>query len=208
MGVYRTYILVVCVCLAGCANNGGSGNSKKSALPFVDEALSGNGTAHSYPLTKEVKDETKYPQGSTAISGAKDFVFVLGQGSGWHGFNTLRVNEAGKSVYVFGEGKIRRAEFTLSAAQLDSLQKELTALDVFTLSAGYLANVYDGTQWFVKVQAGGQRKAIWCDNHFPARVVQISDFVAKNILPAFKKEIDAAVPVTLKPEEIEASDWK
>src|SRR5262245_48923612 len=77
--------------------------------------------AEQFPLD-HVEEETKrFPQGSAAIPSAPDFLFILGQGSGWHGFDTLKVEASGKAEITYGGErgeKWRHAVFQLSKEEL------------------------------------------------------------------------------------------
>jgi hypothetical protein len=111
--------------------------------------------------------------------GARDFALVLGQGSGWHGYHTLRVSAAGRCDFTYfvsssrvstggagdhgiAAGQVytdqvwRRAEFQLSDPEQLRLREALVAADVFGLQDEYInRRVADGTQWVVWLRAGG-----------------------------------------------------
>ena len=176
---------------------------------FVPEALS-HGEAHQGTLAHTEDEKEAFPDGSKSVLNANDFVFVLGQGSGWHGYNVLKVNTTGKCEYTFGgerTGKWQRAAFLLSAAELTELQAKIVETDLFALAKGYFFNAHDGTQWFVKVQGKSQRKSVYCDNYFPQEIVRLSQFVAERVMAGHKKEIDAAVAIDLKWDEFEKETW-
>jgi hypothetical protein len=79
------------------------------------------------------------------------------------------------------------------------LRRLLVDVDFFRLKRGYHANVHDGTQWLVKARAAGRSKRVYCNNHFPARVIALSEFVRTRVLDAHDGEIARAEPVVLAP---------
>ena len=101
-----------------------------------------------------------------------------------------------------------RAVFRLAADQLDGLERELTAIDVFSLKRAYLANVDDGTQWFLRVRAAKQRKTVVLDNHFPDPIVRVAEYVRTRIVPAHRSEIDAAAPLASHDKLQEPMRWE
>ena len=205
-------VVVLIAISVGALNPGHEADRRALDKKFrghVIESLSGETVLQS-PLVNSIEEAEAVPNGSAAIRDCKDFVFVLGQGSGWRGFNVLKVIAAGECTYSIAgaeKGAWRRARFQLNESELDGLKKKLTELDVFAMKRGYSAGIQDGTQWFVKVQASGQRKAIWCDNHFPANIVEISIFVGEKIIATHRREIEGATSVELKPEDVETVRW-
>jgi hypothetical protein len=170
----------------------------------------GRSQAAQFPLD-HVEDEPKhFNSSSAAIVGAIDFLFVLGQGSGWHGFDTLKIDASGQAELVFGGedgGTWRRATFRLSTAELAGLERELAVIDVFALKRGYFARVDDGTQWFVRARAAQQRKTVVLDNHFPEAIVRVADHVRTRIVAAHRDEITAATPLTSHGKLDEPMRW-
>jgi hypothetical protein len=161
-------------------------------------------------LARTEADKDSYSETSKGLLAANDFVFVLGQGSGWHGYNVLRIDSDGHCEFTYGgeqTGKWKRASFALSSDELVALKSQLIELNLFASNRAYLSDVHDGTQWFVKLQANGRHKAIYCSNYFPAEVVKLSRFLADKILPQHKSEIDVAATIELKPDEREHETW-
>ncbi len=117
-----------------------------------------------------------------------DFAFVLGEGSGWHGYDVLRIAATGECWYTFakleGDKTVwRGAEFRVDEAALAKLRAELNEVRYFSLEDTYRdPNVDDGTQWFVKVRVGNNKKGVYCDNAFPPEIVRLSEFVHQEIL--------------------------
>lgn len=184
----------------GCKTASSNGAPEDAAISAPAEKariLEMTGAAYDWPdrpLTIR-KDSATFTQKSTAIVGAKDFVFVLSQGSAFDGKNVLDVDAHGGATFVFGKnGAMFRAAFVLSPEQLEALQKELAAIDVFALDAHYVDEaVRDGTLWGLQVQAAGQRKTVGCGNAFPSAMVRLSRFVRLRIIDAHESAISNAV---------------
>jgi hypothetical protein len=165
--------------------------------PQILEML-GRSVAAQFPLDHVEEEPKRFPLGSGTIVGAPDFAFVLGQGSGMNGFDTLTVDASGQATLVFEGvrgGPSRLARFRLSPPELEGLQRELAAVDLFGLKRGYFARVDDGTQWFVRVQAVRQRKTVVLDNHFPEPIVRLTLHVRDEVLAPHREAIDAAEPI-------------
>ncbi len=127
-----------------------------------------------------------------------DFSFVMGEGSGWHGYDVLRIAATGEARYTFAkvEGQRtvwRAAEFVVEKPMLARLRATLNDTKYFSLRSTYQdADVADGTQWFVKVRIGDSRKGVFCDNAFPPEIVRLSEFVHAEILDPRLREFASA----------------
>jgi hypothetical protein len=78
---------------------------------------------------------------------------------------------------------------------LSKLRAELNDVRYFSLQKSYRdPNVDDGTQWFVKVRVGNNKKGVYCDNAFPPEIVRLSEFVHREILEPRMPEL-ASAPV-------------
>jgi antitoxin component YwqK of YwqJK toxin-antitoxin module len=139
--------------------------------------------------------------------GARDFAFVLAQGSGWHGFNTLRVSADGKCEYryFFCSGSVsplgqiyrrqvwRKAVFQLTDDLQRALRDALSAADLFSLADQYAnQRIADGTQWEIRLRAEGKEKRIWCSNEFPEPLRQLSRTIRGQILEPHRAELATA----------------
>ena len=117
-----------------------------------------------------------------------DFAFVLGEGSSWHGYDVLRIAATGECWYTFAklegdETVWHGAEFTVDEATLAKLRGELNEARYFSLQDRYGdPKVSDGTQRFVKVRVGENRKSVRCDDACPPEIVRLSEFVHQTIL--------------------------
>ncbi len=136
-----------------------------------------------------------------------DFAFVMGEGSGWHGYDVIRIAATGEARYSFAklEGSKtvwRAAEFRVDKAMMAKLRATLNEQKYFSLQGEYRnPEVKDGTQWFVKVRIGDRKKGVYCDNEFPPEITRISEFVHREIIDPRLREFAHA-------PEIDAEDAK
>jgi hypothetical protein len=126
-----------------------------------------------------------------------DFEFAMGVGSGLHGLDVFRVDGRGQASYVFANGeRWWRAEFQVSPALLARLRQLLVEVDYPSLKRAYYASVCDGTQWCIRVAAGGTARKVYCDNHFPDGARRLARFVGQELLPAHEDDIKEAGRIT------------
>lgn len=150
--------------------------------------------ARSHPFDTVVKETKRFTGFDEAIRSSSDFQFVLGQGSGRDGYDTLTIEGSGASRLVFRakDTTWHEAKFVLAKDMVEALRAELVAISFGTLHRQYTAQVNDGTQWFVRVRVGAQRKGVFLDNHFPTPVVRLSEFVRTTIVEPRLPDIEAS----------------
>jgi hypothetical protein len=174
-----------------------------------------------FPLSRTVDDPASADSGSVDLVGARDFRFIMGDGSGWHGYNVIKIGADGKSEYTFSYwvqgtdsngSRIQTqhwkcAEFSVDAGTLAELRKLLAEVNFFKLKKEYDANVEDGTQRWIKVEASGKRKGVYCNNHFPQVFMRIYGFVNDRIIAAHPVEIGAAQEIELHKKDMEPESY-
>jgi hypothetical protein len=124
--------------------------------------------------TWTVDDPASRDADSVDWQNAPDFQFTWGDGSGWHGYDSVKMSASGKVTYVFRDSADRgwawkRAEFTVDSLTVRDLRQLLKDVDYFRLKQAYHAAIEDGTQRFVKVEISGKRKGVYCTTTFPAK---------------------------------------
>jgi antitoxin component YwqK of YwqJK toxin-antitoxin module len=148
--------------------------------------------------------------------GARDFAFLLSQGGGWHGYNTLRVSASGKCefTYLFWSWRVatnadagphlkagdiyqtstwRKAVFQLTDEMQRQLREALQTADLFALNDQYIdEKVHDGTQWIIGLRAAGKAKRIYCSNSFPECLRKLSRTLRDQIMVAHQVELITA----------------
>lgn len=113
--------------------------------------------------------------------------FVIGWGSGLHGYDTVAIEPDGSAVLLYRDmargGEFRRTEFVVDGWTKQALDCLLSRPNgFFSLGTSYRSDVHDGNQVFVKIEWRDGRKSVFCSNHFPDAVIEVSDFVLENIL--------------------------
>jgi hypothetical protein len=141
---------------------------------------------------------------------AQGLVFTWGDGSGLRGYDVVKVRPDGTVIYTFQPRNAtwKRAQFTIDAPTQQALRQLLKDIDYWRLKKAYYASVADGTQRFVKVEAAGKRKAIYCSNYFPAEVIRIKQFVEARIISANSAAVGRAVPIVVTIQNAETEDFK
>lgn len=176
-----------------------SATADPSALPSPPMAgwhreMLGRTFAQPFPLHRVDEETKRFTNLDEAILTAQDFQLVLGQGSGRDGYVTLAIDGTGRTIFDFParDGSFRRAELTLVKVEVDALRQELVDSSFTSLARGYYAQVDDGTQWFVRIRAGKARKGVFLDNHFPASVTRLAEYVRARIVEPRRSEIERA----------------
>jgi hypothetical protein len=129
-----------------------------------------------FPLARYVEDK-----GSPFVLDPDlPFLLEFGRGSAWHGLDIVKLFEDGTlTVHRQRIGKLRGEPFGFLEATTvrlgrKSVSRVLHAIEeneIMEMHRAYHANVYDGTQWILRIKQGENEKAIYCDNHFPRRIL-------------------------------------
>jgi hypothetical protein len=171
---------------------------------MIPEAL-GPTLAQQFPLHGTEDDPIDHRHARDALGEAGDFRFVLSQGGGLSGYDTLVIDASGKAAILFHprhrerENRSawwRQITFQLSGEQIMALKGEIAKERIFDLKKAYRADVFDGTQWIVRVRAGRDQKLVSCDNHFPREVIALSNFVRALLPPIPVDRRDVGVALT------------
>ena len=138
------------------------------------------------------------------VLAGEDFQFLMGEGSGRDGYDLVKLRADGSCEYTFGEWQLqrkvwRRAEFQVAPETVADLRRLLVEVNYFRLKRRYHADAHDGTQWLVKARAAGRAKRVYCNNHFPAKIIKLSGFVRTRLLDPHRAEIAGAKAVELAP---------
>jgi len=163
--------------------------------------------------------------------GSSDFAFILAQGSGWHGYNTLRVSASGHCDFryflssmqvstgankeqdlpegtVYREKFWRKADFQLTKELQKQLRDALQEANVFAMKDEYIQKeIADGTQWIVRLRAGRKEKRVYCSNTFPERLLVLSRTLREQIIVPYKMEILTATRIKEDAGNPEKEGW-
>jgi hypothetical protein len=116
--------------------------------------------------------------GLTRIDPNEPFEIDLGRGSGWHGLNTVTIDQDGKAILyrlARGMGPFGGSYLCFETGMLqlpdESVVEVLAAVKhsgVLALNREYCrSNIADGTQWIFRVRQGDGERVVYCDNSFP-----------------------------------------
>jgi hypothetical protein len=148
------------------------------AVLLFATALSGCGERRGPPITADAT-----------------FEFQLGQGSGWHGLDLLKIPADGMAVYEYQpqRGKWFRKRFSVDKGRLEALIEKIKALNILDMERWYTSGIADGTQWCILIKSGGQQKSIYCDNKFPQPIKDLAAFVHETIIEPLGGRVEAVV---------------
>lgn len=137
-----------------------------------------------------------------------DFWFQLGQGSGMHGLDLIRVTaDGGVSYEYLSSSGWARKRFSIDQKMIQSLKEKIDHLGIQNLKPAYHRPIADGTQWCLLIKGDGRPKAIYCDNNFPKPVVDLAEFVHKNILEPNATNIEGEIVTDRQHERHEKELW-
>ncbi len=117
------------------------------------------------------------------------FQVEFGQGSGWHGLDTVKIASDG-SVTLHRSQMVpvkpwpiffwmqedsysywQTATMKLDAQAMDGLRKLVHDQGLLKLKKSYSASVCDGTQWVLWIKQGDHEKAVYFNNQFPDEII-------------------------------------
>ena len=122
------------------------------------------------------------------IDHTQPFWLEFGRGSGWHGLDTVKIDQTG--CVVLHRMKSTRQEnvnvlswevarLQLSPEALDEVVKAVESNKVMGLQKAYHENIADGTQCVLWIRQGEHEKSVYFNNSFP------------NSITAFAEKLDA-----------------
>jgi hypothetical protein len=161
-----------------------------------------------HPLAKADPDPAWSGQGDFLLQLNDSFEFQLGQGSGMHGLNLVKVSADGKVVHEYrGSGRWGRKTFYVGGAELERLVNRINSLGIFRLHKSYHADVLDGTQWCLLIKAGGRRKSVYCDSYFPAAIHKLAKFVHQELIQPYTGDVQAEHVSASEHREFQKEIW-
>lgn len=123
------------------------------------------------------------------IDRTQPFWLEFGRGSGWHGLNTVKLDQTGKVVLhrMKSEQKERvvalsweAATMQLSPERVAEVLKAVESNNLLSLHKAYHdESIADGTQWVLWIRQGDNEKSVYFNNNFPREIT------------AFAEQIDA-----------------
>jgi hypothetical protein len=107
----------------------------------------------------------------------------------------LHVDGSGKCEYRYADRSIpgrfvrKRALFQVSDEEVRSLRRVISEMRFFQLAEEYNADIADGPRVFVNCKVGKWTKTVNCFSYFPDEIVQIHDYLKRDILERHAKEL-------------------
>lgn len=110
------------------------------------------------------------------IDPTRPFRLEFGRGSGWHGLDTIRIDQDGKVVLYRLNRREQEPGWETAELQLrpDTLAEVLKAVETNNLMNLYRTyrdpDIHDGTQWVLWIKQEGHEKSVYFDNIFPRKI--------------------------------------
>jgi hypothetical protein len=126
---------------------------------------------------------------------ADDFVLAMGAGSAMAGVDVLQIDGQGHVSYKFSTDRNQRwnTYFTISKSEIEAMRQMLVDADFPSLEGYYIAaNIVDGTQWYIRVEAGRVTQKVSCSNYFPIAVARIARAISEEVLATHESAIKKA----------------
>lgn len=124
------------------------------------------------------------------IDHSQPFWLEFGRGSGWHGLNTVKIDQTGRAVLHRMKSECKEdvtvlswevATLQLSPEALDEVLKAVESNDLMGLRKEYHEDIHDGTQWVLWIKQEEREKSVYFNNNFPRRI------------KAFAEQLDASL---------------
>ena len=112
-----------------------------------------------------------------SIQSDTSFAIEFGRGSGWHGLDTISIDEIGMVlIHQITNSGLEKSSFTLKPSEVMDILASLRLHEIMNLDREYHdESIADGTQWVFLVTQGDNTKTIYFNNHFPK---EITDFAS------------------------------
>jgi hypothetical protein len=113
------------------------------------------------------------------IDHAQPFWLEFGRGSGWHGLDTVKLDQTGRTVLHRMKSEHKDdveflswqvATLQLSPRALGEVLKAVESNGLLGLHGEYHAKIHDGTQWVLWIKQRDNEKSVYFNNNFPRRI--------------------------------------
>src|SRR5262249_50895911 len=119
-----------------------------------------------------------------AIDHTQPFWLEFGRGSGWHGLDTIKIDQTGR--VILHRMKSERQEnvnvlswevgtLQLSPEGLAEVLKAVESNNLMSLHKAYHEDIADGTQWVLWIRQGGWEKSVYFNNSFPRAITAFAE---------------------------------
>jgi hypothetical protein len=120
----------------------------------------------------------KYNRTNIKLDITKPFQISLGRGSGWHGLDTIEINQSGiVTLHKMTKNGWQSGQLKIDNLSLNLILDKFHDLNLLQLNKKYAANVHDGTQWILWTQQSSINKSSYFDNKFPNSIKTFATFI-------------------------------
>lgn len=118
------------------------------------------------------------------IDHTQPFWLEFGRGSGWHGLNTVKVDQTGRVVLHRMKSDRQQdvtvlswevATLQLSPEELAEVLKAVESNGLMGLRKEYQKDIHDGTQWVLWIKQGEREKSVYFNNNFPGSITAFAE---------------------------------
>jgi hypothetical protein len=112
------------------------------------------------------------------------FWLEFGRGSGWHGLDTVKIDQTGRVVLhrmkSDRQENVNVLSWEVATLQLppEALTEVLKAVDsnnLMDLHKAYHKDIADGTQWVLWIRQGEREKSVYFNNNFPRAIAAFAE---------------------------------
>jgi hypothetical protein len=118
------------------------------------------------------------------IDRTQPFWLEFGRGSGWHGLETIKLDQTGR-VVLHRMKSTRQDDVNVLTWEVATLQlppmavaevlKAVESNGLMGLHKAYHENIADGTQWVLWIKQAEREKSVYFDNSFPATITRFAE---------------------------------
>jgi hypothetical protein len=118
------------------------------------------------------------------IDRTQPFCLEFGRGSGWHGLDTVKIDQTGEVVLHRMKSERQknvnalsweRTTLQLSPESLADVLKAVESNNLIGLHKAYHEATADGTQWVLRVRQGELEKSVYFNNNFPRSITAFAE---------------------------------
>ena len=111
----------------------------------------------------------------------KPFHLAFGRGSGWHGLDTIEIDNYLKAELFrqTSAGGWETCVVELTVDEWGAVSDSIVKNDLYLLDREYHADVADGTQWILWITQDNESKTVYFNNYFPSAIKRFASDLDK-----------------------------